>query len=161
MATPPYSGLPRQGTTSGRARAPDPLCPVTSGKVSRTIRVRAAISGGTRVALVRGMATKRMRVAMAGIGLALAFTGCTSHGAYLSTGQTQLGQSPHQVGPVTVVIRPQPEVEMICRLRSPHRAPDGRIHGCYVPADRMIVSTADPYVLMHEFKHYFEGAWHK
>jgi hypothetical protein len=25
----------------------------------------------------------------------------------------------------------------------------------------MIVSTADPYVLMHEFKHYFEGAWHK
>jgi len=107
------------------------------------------------------MTTKRMRVAMAGIGLALAFTGCTSHGAYLSTGQTQLGQSPHQVGPVTVVIRPQPEVEMICRLRSPHRAPDGRIHGCYVPADRMIVSTADPYVLMHEFKHYFEGAWHK
>jgi hypothetical protein len=63
------------------------------------------------------------------------------------------------VGPVTVVIRPQAEVELICRLRSAHRAP-GRIHGCYVPADRMIVSTADPYVLLHEFKHYFEGSWH-
>jgi hypothetical protein len=45
------------------------------------------------------------------------------------------------------------------RLRRAPRAP-GRIHGCYVPADRMIVSTADPYVLLHEFKHYFEGSWH-
>jgi hypothetical protein len=59
------------------------------------------------------------------------------------------------------LIRPQAEVELICRLRSSHGAPEGRIHGCYVPADRLIVSTADPYVLMHEFKHYFEGPWHK
>ena len=98
---------------------------------------------------------------MAGIGLAVVSTGCASQGPYLSTGQTQLGQSTHQIGPVTVVIRPQAEVEMICRLRSPHTAPSGRIHGCYVPADKMIVSTADPHVLMHEFKHYFEGAWHQ
>jgi hypothetical protein len=107
------------------------------------------------------MVTRTMRAMMAGLGLALVSTGCASHGPYLSTGQTQLGQSPHQIGPVTVVIRPQPEVEMICRLRSTHKATNGRIHGCYVPADKMIVSTADPYVLMHEFKHYFEGAWHK
>jgi hypothetical protein len=108
------------------------------------------------------MATKGIRTVMAGIGLALVSTGCASQaGPYLSTGQSQLGQSPHQIGPVTVVIRPQPEVEMICRLRSPQTAPPGRIHGCYVPADRMIVSTADPYVLMHEFKHHFEGAWHQ
>jgi hypothetical protein len=107
------------------------------------------------------MATNWIRSVMAGLGLALVSTGCASHGPYLSTGQTQLGQSPHQIGPVTVVIRPQAEVEMICRLRSPHTAPDGRIHGCYVPADKMIVSTADPNVLLHEFKHYFEGAWHK
>ena len=107
------------------------------------------------------MAAKRIRAAIAGIGLALVFTGCASHGPYLSTGQTQLGGSPHQIGPVTVVIRPQPEVEMICRLRSPQSAPAGRIHGCYVPADRMIISIADPYVLMHEFKHHFEGAWHQ
>jgi hypothetical protein len=107
------------------------------------------------------MATKWIRVVIAGIGLALVSTGCASQGPYLSTGQTQLGQSPHQIGPVTVVIRPQPEVEMICRLRSPHTALGGRIHGCYVPDDKMIVSTADPHVLMHEFKHYFEGAWHQ
>jgi hypothetical protein len=107
------------------------------------------------------MSTKRIRSVMAALGLALVSTGCAGHGPYLSTGQTQLGQSPHQIGPVTVVIRPQAEVEMLCRLRSAHAAPAGRVHGCYVPADRMIVSTADPYVLMHEFKHYFEGAWHK
>lgn len=107
------------------------------------------------------MATKGIRAAIAGVGLALVSTGCASQGPYLSTGSTQLGSSPHQVGPVTVVIRPQPEVEMICRLRSPQAAPVGRIHGCYVPADRMIISTADPYVLMHEFKHHFEGAWHQ
>lgn len=97
---------------------------------------------------------------MAGIGLALLSTGCASQGPYLSMGQTQLSHSPHQISR-TVVIRPQAEVEMICRLRSPHTAPAGRIHGCYVPADRMIISTADPYLPMHEFKHYFEGAWHQ
>ena len=107
------------------------------------------------------MAAKRIRAAIAAVGLALAFTGCASHGPYLSTDQTQLSGSPYQIGPVTVVIRPQPEVEMICRLRTPQSAPAGRIHGCYVPADRMIISTADPYVLMHEFKHHFEGAWHQ
>lgn len=107
------------------------------------------------------MATKGIRAVIAGVGLALVSTGCASHGPYLSTGQTQLGTSPHQIGPVTVVIRPQSEVEMICRLRSPLSAPAGRIHGCYVPTDQTIISTADPYVLMHEFKHYFEGAWHQ
>ena len=52
-------------------------------------------------------------------------------------------------------------MELICRLRSAESAPSGRIHGCYVPADKLIVTTADPYVLMHEFKHYFEGPWHQ
>ncbi len=46
----------------------------------------------------------------------------------------------------------QPEVEMICCLRSPQSAPAG-------PAERMIISNADPYV--REFKHHFEGAWHR
>jgi hypothetical protein len=102
-----------------------------------------------------------MRSVIAAIGLALVSTGCATQDPYLSTGQTQLGNSPHQVGPVTVVIRPQAEVEKSCRLLSPQSAPVGRIHGCYVRADRTIISTADPYVLMHEFKHYFEGAWHR
>ncbi len=107
------------------------------------------------------MITQRLRPLMAGLTLTLLAGGCAGHGAYLNEGPTQLGKSPYQVGPVTVVIRPQPEVELICRLRSSHKGPGGRIHGCYVPADKMIVSTSDPYVLMHEFKHYFEGGWHK
>ncbi|HXA97560.1 MAG TPA: hypothetical protein VN323_18500 [Candidatus Dormibacteraeota bacterium] len=90
----------------------------------------------------------------------LLLSGCAMPSVYLNDGPTRLGKPPYQVGPVTVVIRPQPEVELICRLRSPESAPSGRVHGCYVPADRLIVSTADPYVLMHEFKHYFEGPWH-
>lgn len=98
---------------------------------------------------------------MAILALALLTSGCAAQGAYLSDGPTQLGPMPYRVGPVTVVIRPRAEVELICRLRSGHPAPEGHIHGCYVPADRMIVSTADPYVLMHEFKHYFEGPWHR
>lgn len=71
-------------------------------------------------------------------------TGCAARSAYLNEGPNALGKPPYQVGPVTVVIRPQGEVEMICRLRSSHGAPEGRIRGCYVPADRLIVSTADP-----------------
>ena len=61
---------------------------------------------------------------------------------------------------MTVLLRSQPEVELICRLSAGGSAPMARIHGCYVPADKMIVSTADPYVLMHEFKHYLDGDWH-
>jgi len=99
------------------------------------------------------------------LALALEFTalasGCASQGAYLNERPTSLGKAPYQVGPVTVLIRSQPEVELICRLRSPQEAPDGRIQGCHVPADKLIVSTQDPYVLMHEFKHHFEGPWHK
>ena len=93
--------------------------------------------------------------------LALALSGCATQGAYLSGGQARLGVQPYEVGPITVVIRPQPEVEMICRLRGAKVPTTSRIHGCYVPADQMIVSTADPYVLLHEFKHHFEGTWHK
>ena len=106
------------------------------------------------------MKTIAARVVLAALSLT-AVTGCAAQSAYLNEGPTALGKPPYQIGPVTVVIRPQAEVEMICRLRSSQGAPDGRIHGCYVPADRLIVSTADPYVLMHEFRHYFEGPWHK
>ena len=107
------------------------------------------------------MATGPARALPLLLGLTALIGGCAGQGAFLNAGPTSLGKAPYQVGPVTVVIRSQPEVELICRLRSPQRAPDGRIHGCYVPADKLIVSTNDPYVLMHEFKHYFEGSWHK
>ena len=104
---------------------------------------------------------KTTRPLLVGLLLLILTAGCATQGAYLNEGPTALGKPPYQVGPLTVVMRPQAEVELICRLRSPHAAPEGRIHGCYVPADRLIVSTADPHVLMHEFKHYFEGPWHK
>lgn len=97
-----------------------------------------------------------------GVVLVVLLSGCAGQTAYMSTGQAHLGRQPYLMGPLTVLIRPQPEVELICRLRSPQIAPlNVRVHGCYVPADGMIVSTPDPYVLVHEFKHHFEGPWHK
>src|SRR6266849_6092164 len=97
--------------------------------------------GGTGVAPQGGMTTTRALLT----GFLLILTpGCATKSAYLNEGPTALGKPPYQVEP-------------ICRLRSPRAAPEGRIHGCYVPVDRLIVSTADPYVLMHEFKHYSEG----
>lgn len=161
MGPPPYPAVAHQSGESYPGLVARRALAVRAWKLSESAREDSWLLPGIRVALVGGMGTHWVRLVMAGIGLVLVSTGCSSHGPYLSTGQTQLGQSPHQIGPVTVVIRPQPEVEMICRLRSAQRAPGGRIHGCYVPADRMIISTADPYVLMHEFKHYFEGAWHQ
>jgi hypothetical protein len=66
-----------------------------------------------------------------------------------------------QVGPVRVLLRPQPEVEFMCRLQTQQQTtPAGRILGCYVPREQAIISTSDPYVLLHEFKHYFEGPFH-
>ena len=116
--------------------------------------------------LLRGLAgpsKEPMRLArrlMATVAPILLTVGCAGHGSYLSGEQTGLGKPPYQIGPVTVLLRSQPEVELICRLSAGGSAPMGRIHGCYVPADKMIVSTADPYVLIHEFKHYFDGTWH-
>jgi hypothetical protein len=57
-------------------------------------------------------------------------TGCAAQRPYLSAGNAGLGQNPYQIGPVTVVVRSQPEVAMICRLSAP------------------------------SLKHHFEGGWH-
>jgi hypothetical protein len=65
------------------------------------------------------------------------------------------------VGPLRVLLRPQPEVEFMCRLHAQQQAAQtGRILGCYVPREKAIISTPDPYVLLHELKHYFEGGFH-
>jgi hypothetical protein len=94
--------------------------------------------------------------------LALALSGCaTQQGGYLSTGQARLDGDTYMVGPITVLIRPQPDVEVICKLRGAKVPTTVRIYGCYVPADKMIVSTADHHVLLHELKHHFEGAYHQ
>lgn len=71
------------------------------------------------------------------------------------------GSDVYQVGPLRVLLRPQPEVEFICRLHAEQQAgPNGRILGCYVPREQVIISTSDPHVLLHEIKHYFEGSFH-
>ena len=93
--------------------------------------------------------------------LALALSGCATQGGYLSTGQALLDGDTYKVGPITVLIRPQPDVELICKLRGAKVQTTVRIYGCYVPADKMIVSTADHHVLLHEFKHHFEGTYHQ
>lgn len=49
----------------------------------------------------------------------------------------------------------------MCRLHAQRQAtPNGRILGCYVPREQAIISTPDAHVLLHEFKHYFEGSFH-
>ena len=78
-----------------------------------------------------GMRTIPIRVVLAARSLGVLTTGFAAQGAYLDQGPTQLGKAPSQVGPVTVVIRPRAEVEMVCRLCSSSGAPEGRIHGCY------------------------------
>lgn len=93
--------------------------------------------------------------------LTLALSGCATQGGYLSTGQPHPGGDTYKVGPITVLIRPQPDVELICKLRGAKVPTTVRIHGCYVPADKMIVSTANHQVLLHEFRHHFEGAYHQ
>ena len=93
--------------------------------------------------------------------LALALSGCATQGGYLSTGQAHLDGDTYKVGPITVLIRPQPDVELICKLQGAKVPTTVRIYGCYVPADKMIVSTADHHVLLHEFKHHFEGTFHR
>lgn len=55
------------------------------------------------------------------LGLA-ALAGCTA--AYpaaspgITPGQARLGSEPFRIGPVQVLIRPQPEVEFYCRLQT-------------------------------------------
>ena len=87
--------------------------------------------------------------------------GCGSTGTPVGQGVTIGATDLYQVGPLQVLLRPQPEVEFMCRLHAQQRAtPSGRILGCYVPRERAIISTPDAQVLLHEFKHYFEGPFH-
>jgi len=72
----------------------------------------------------------------------------------------QLGPQPYRVGPLQVWVRAQPEVEVLCRLREPQLSPRNRVYGCYLSRERVIISAPDPYVLLHEFKHFFEDHWH-
>jgi hypothetical protein len=112
----------------------------------------------THVERPRHSALSRLAAAFV---LALALSGCATQGGYLSTGQALLDGDTYKVGPITVLIRPQLDVELICKLRGAKVSTTVRIYGCYVPADKMIVSTANHHVLLHEFKHHFEGTYHQ
>ena len=67
---------------------------------------------------------------------------------------------PYEIGPLKVFIRPQPEVEFLCRLRLPALRRDQRVLGCYLPDTQTIVSVNDIGTLLHEFKHFFDGGFH-
>lgn len=76
-----------------------------------------------------------------------------------------LGVGPeYRIGPIEVIIGTKTDVQRLCRWR-PSR-PYEQIYGCY-QKDRgglgrhRIVTVEDPYVVLHEFKHYFEGRWHE
>jgi len=94
-----------------------------------------------------------------GIGIgAVVLSGCASAP---SAKVDAAGPDSYLVGPLRVLLRAQPEVEFVCRLHAQQQTTfSGRILGCYVPAEQAIVSTPDARVLLHEFKHYFEGPFH-
>ncbi len=71
-----------------------------------------------------------------------------------------LGTEPYKIGPISVWIRPQEEVKFFCRLVVPNVVKHQKILGCYLPESKTIISIADPYVILHELKHYFEGKFH-
>ena len=93
---------------------------------------------------------------------ALVSSGCSSTESTVKPDRASLSRDDfYRVGPLRVLLRPQPEVEFMCRLQAEQQAtPSGRILGCYVPRERAIISTPDAQVLLHEFKHYFEGPFH-
>ena len=95
----------------------------------------------------------------AALGVAAFLVGCAASVPPRGTPQG-LGPDPHRIGPLTILIRPQPEVDRLCRLRYPSVPPNRRIDGCYAPEGETIITVADPYVLLHELRHHFEGAWH-
>jgi hypothetical protein len=72
-----------------------------------------------------------------------------------------LGLEPYCVGELKIWIRPQEEVDVLCRMAQPTFPWDRHILGCYIDETRTIVCIDDAWVLMHELKHFFEGGWHR
>ena len=78
---------------------------------------------------------------------ALVLAGCAN------SSHSGLGSGPsYDVGPLTVLVLPPEEVVWECGYPL--------ATGCYQADQHRIVTIADPYVLIHEFKHYFDGPWH-
>jgi hypothetical protein len=100
----------------------------------------------------------RRRAALALVGLVLA-GGCATGGG-LGPRALKLGAEPYGVGTLTIWIRPQAEVNVLCHMADPKLPPSVHVLGCYIVETQTIVSTDDAWVLMHELKHFFEGRWH-
>ena len=97
----------------------------------------------------------------------VALTGCAASGgavqAALAPRDHGLGPIPYKVGPLTVLLEAPVLVDQACRALMPPEARANRqltYHGCYNPKTNTIISVADPYILLHEIKHHFEGTWH-
>jgi hypothetical protein len=96
------------------------------------------------------------------LAVSLLLVGCAET-SLLRADKHKVGSDPYRVGPVTVLIRSQQEVQSICGVHL-KVARDQRILGCFMgtsgDTSATIVSIPDPYAILHEFKHYFEGAFH-
>lgn len=99
----------------------------------------------------------RARVAVVAA-LAL-LTACASPGS-VGPRLVGFGEPPHPIGALHVWIRPQPEVEVLCRMAQPALPRTHRILGCYIEETHTIIAIEDPWVILHEMKHVFEGHWH-
>lgn len=108
--------------------------------------------------LLERFGVKRLKLIWLAL-LALVVSGCAGV-QYASSDQARLGPEPYRVGPVRVWLRPQEEVSFICRSAYPALVSNMVVRGCYIEKQNAIVSIPDPYVLLHEFKHHFEGRWH-
>ena len=93
------------------------------------------------------------------LGVVLLLAACATR-AGVGPQVVRLGAEPYGVGALTIWIRPQAEVEILCRMAQPGLPRDRHVLGCYMEASRTIVSIDDAWVLMHELKHFFEGRWH-
>ena len=95
----------------------------------------------------------------------LALAVCTLGGCGTTAGLgprlMHLGPEPYRIGDLRIWILPQPEVEMLCRLRRPDLSEHVRVYGCYIPATRAVLAIEDAWVVLHELKHYFDGDWHE
>ena len=101
-----------------------------------------------------------MRRAALGLAAVLTLAACATP-AGMGPRVTRLGEAPYRVGTLSIWIRPQAEVEILCRMAQRAVPADRDILGCYIDATRTIVSVDDAWVLMHELKHHFEGRWHE
>jgi hypothetical protein len=104
-------------------------------------------------------AVRRMRAVVLVGAAAAMVAGCTARSG-AGARALSLGEEPYTIGELRIWIRPQPEVELLCRMSRPALPRNVRVLGCYVTETRTIVTIDDAWVLMHELKHYFEGRWH-